>query len=157
MKKIDVVQLISILSELGVIAGIVFLAVEIRQNNAMVLSQTRSDISYNVSTMLRQQSTSEYFDVFADAEAVKRAGSLEALRYQNWFLATLRMWENANYQWTRGLFEDDEYEKEKAIWARNIERSRERAIFCQFRDAFRDDFVEELESMMEQPCRTREH
>jgi hypothetical protein len=39
MKKIDLGQAISILANVGVIAGIVFLAVEIRQNNDLLISQ----------------------------------------------------------------------------------------------------------------------
>lgn len=41
MKKIDLGQMISILANLGVIAGIVFLAFELRQNNAALESQSR--------------------------------------------------------------------------------------------------------------------
>ena len=43
MKKIDLGQTITILANLGVIAGIVFLAVELRQNNALLQAQSRSD------------------------------------------------------------------------------------------------------------------
>ena len=43
MKKIDVGQLVGILANLGVIAGIVFLAVEIQQNNEALAVQARLD------------------------------------------------------------------------------------------------------------------
>lgn len=39
MKKIDLGQFISILANVGVISGIIFLAVEIRQNDKMMMSQ----------------------------------------------------------------------------------------------------------------------
>ena len=41
MKKIDLGQTISIIANLGVIAGIVFLAVEIRQNNELLRAGAR--------------------------------------------------------------------------------------------------------------------
>ena len=41
MKKIDLGQTVTILANLGVIAGIVFLAVELRQNNALMAAQAR--------------------------------------------------------------------------------------------------------------------
>ena len=41
MKKIDVGQTISILANLGVIAGIVFLGMELRQNNELMTQQQR--------------------------------------------------------------------------------------------------------------------
>ena len=43
MKKIDLSQAISILANIGVIAGIVFLAVELRQNNQLL----EAEVSYS--------------------------------------------------------------------------------------------------------------
>jgi len=43
MKKIDHVQLIAILANIGVIAGIAFLAIELQQNNELLLAQARRD------------------------------------------------------------------------------------------------------------------
>jgi len=45
MKKIDLGQTITILANLGVIAGIVFLGVELRQNNELMEAQARSNVS----------------------------------------------------------------------------------------------------------------
>ncbi len=43
MKKIDLGQAVGLLANLGVIAGILFLAIEIRQNNELLASQARRD------------------------------------------------------------------------------------------------------------------
>jgi hypothetical protein len=43
MKKIDLGQTISILANLGVIAGIVFLGVELQQNNELLRIETRNN------------------------------------------------------------------------------------------------------------------
>jgi hypothetical protein len=43
VKKLDLGQTISILANIGVIAGIVFLAIELRQNNELLAAQARSD------------------------------------------------------------------------------------------------------------------
>jgi hypothetical protein len=43
MKKIDVAQTLSILANLGVIAGIIFLGFELRQNNTLMASQSRAN------------------------------------------------------------------------------------------------------------------
>jgi hypothetical protein len=44
MKKIDPIQVITLLANIGVIVGIVFLAVEIRQNNDQLSAQTRNTL-----------------------------------------------------------------------------------------------------------------
>jgi len=41
--KIDLGQTISVLANVGVIAGIVFLGYELRQNNSLLASQARSN------------------------------------------------------------------------------------------------------------------
>jgi hypothetical protein len=43
MKKIDLAHGISVLANLGVVAGIIFLAVEISQNNVLLASQARTN------------------------------------------------------------------------------------------------------------------
>lgn len=45
MKKIDLGQTITILANVGVIAGIFFLGVELRQNNELLAAQARSDLA----------------------------------------------------------------------------------------------------------------
>jgi len=47
MKKIDLGQMITILANIGVIAGIVFLALELRQNNELLLAEA-SYAQFNV-------------------------------------------------------------------------------------------------------------
>jgi hypothetical protein len=54
MKKIDLGQMIGILANLGVTAGIVFLAFEIQQSNELLEAQARSDqlVARSASTVL---------------------------------------------------------------------------------------------------------
>jgi hypothetical protein len=50
MKNIDLSQVISTVANVGVIAGIVFLAFELRQNNELLISQARSNLVYGRAT-----------------------------------------------------------------------------------------------------------
>jgi len=47
MKKTDLGQMVSTLANMGVIAGIVFLGLELRQNNNLLESQARSNLDDN--------------------------------------------------------------------------------------------------------------
>jgi len=51
MKKIELGQAIGILANIGVIAGIVFLGFELRQNSALLRSQARSSLDANRLTL----------------------------------------------------------------------------------------------------------
>jgi hypothetical protein len=47
MKKIDLGQVIQMLANIGVIAGIVFLAMELRQNNQLLIEQAQQGMVQN--------------------------------------------------------------------------------------------------------------
>ena len=51
MKKLELGQVITIVANFGVIAGIVFLGLELRQNNALLESQARSNLDANRLTL----------------------------------------------------------------------------------------------------------
>jgi len=48
MKKIDLGQTVTILANLGIIVGIVFLIIELRQNNLLLNAQTRGETNRTV-------------------------------------------------------------------------------------------------------------
>ena len=51
MKKIDLGQTITILANVGVIAGIVFLAFELRQNNTFLAEQARNEFGDDIAQL----------------------------------------------------------------------------------------------------------
>ena len=74
MKKIDLGQTVSILANLGVIAGILLLAYELRQNNALLASQARSNLDANRN--FAQQPLVENAGGIVDIILKARAGDL---------------------------------------------------------------------------------
>ena len=95
---------------------------------------------------------SDYAEEIAQPEALEQLGSVDALRFQNFNIATFRMWENIYYQWSMGLYEDSEFEGEKAIWADRINRPSFRELYCRSRDAFSEGFRGEMDSLMDKSC-----
>ena len=57
MKRLDLGQSIGILANIGVIAGIVFLGVELRQNNQLLTSQART-----TRMEIRKEATNRYLE-----------------------------------------------------------------------------------------------
>jgi hypothetical protein len=100
---------LSIFANLAVVAGIVFLGVEIRQNSEMMKAQIRNDITQNI---------------FANADRSMRPDVIAAqLRQRNreellpedeivldmMVRSGLRSFENSRYQYSIGLFDEAEY------------------------------------------------
>jgi len=70
MKKIDLGQTITILANIGVIAGIVFLALELKQNNELLEAEARQAlVDRRISLAQLVASNNELADVVAKARA----------------------------------------------------------------------------------------
>ena len=105
MNRIDLGQAIGILANIGVIAGIVFLAFELRQNNQLLSAESRAT---------RHQARMELVEVYFQAETASlltKASAGEELsaaqRHQLRFLYNMTMtaWEWSYLESLRGLVE----------------------------------------------------
>jgi hypothetical protein len=152
MKKLDLGQVITISANVGVIIGIFFLVIEVRQNNLLMMSQTRSQISQSISNLLISQAQSPYLEDLVPPERLARFSSIGELRFNRIELGIFRIWENIYYQWERGLYEDSEFQSEREIWRGDINIPSIGQIFCDNRDGFSVGFVEEMETLMDEPC-----
>ena len=90
MKKIDLGQLVSTLANLGVIAGIVFLAMELRQNNDLMEAEARLNRSNQVrstwDTMVYEPEMAEL--LVKDRNGVELTEA-EQLRLSSFWMSTL--------------------------------------------------------------------
>ena len=144
---------LSWLANIGVIAGIVFLAVEIRQNTEMIRSQTRDSITEKQLTLF------EWFASDAESNRIREAGdrleldpeSAEFAQY-GWMIAgNFRLWENEWYQFRQGLFEPEEFQPRINIWRRMLnDTPGMRQVWQQYQRAgYSPDFRELIDSLIE--------
>jgi len=100
---------LSIFANLAVVAGIVFLAVEIRQNSEMMKAQIRNDVTQNVFTNLDRAMRPDVI-----AAGLRQANGEEPMPGDEILLGMmvrsgLRSFENSRYQHSVGLFDAAEY------------------------------------------------
>lgn len=94
MKKIDLGQTIGILANLGVVAGIVFLAIEIGQNNAQLSSQSRFNYyqtRFGLNAMIAQDG--DLADIVSRAVAGEELTRGEAVQARQVTELLFGMWE----------------------------------------------------------------
>ena len=112
MKKIDLGRTIAILANIGVIAGIVFLGLEIRQNTNATLStaiQSIYDSSGEINAMLVQNA-----DLRAVYVAARTEGGLESLTEEQraqlraFYSMIIRSQQNRYQQIRLGIVEDED-------------------------------------------------
>lgn len=98
MKKIGIGQTINTLANIGVIAGILFLAYELRQNTqAVQLASAESYLSGGSALDLRIAQDPELAALLIRASRPEPLTDIEELQVERFNYATLRQWETAYY------------------------------------------------------------
>ena len=98
MEKIDIGQTVSVLANLGVIAGIIFLAVELQQNNEALDAQSRfNHTSRRADFFFEIASDSEFVALIAKAQAGEPLSTEDDLRLYNFYMGLF-----TNWQWEFG-------------------------------------------------------
>jgi hypothetical protein len=110
---------LTLAANLGVLAGIVFLAIEVQQNNNMMRAQTRDAMTdklmnWYASIDSNQYTASTFIKGNSGQELDENSG--EGLAYSFMVLGNLHMWENELYQYQMGLFDEEEFVSRKALW-----------------------------------------
>ena len=115
MSKLN--QWLTLVANLSVVAGILFLAVELRQNTAAIRAQTRDALTEKQIEIVGWQATNpELAAIHAKAMDGEELSTAELLQFSGYVLAQFREWENSHYQFSAGLFSPPEFEARKASW-----------------------------------------
>ena len=150
MKFDDVNRWMSLLASLGIIAGLVLLAVELQQNQQMMRAQTRNEIALGViDLMTLPASNPQLANVVRRGDAGEELTPDEQLQYRRMAIATLRYYENVHYQYLQGLYEEPQFVRQAEAWKAHAARSKGmQRTWCEMRVAFSEDFVREWEAMV---------
>ena len=94
MKKIDVGQTVGILANIGVIAGILLLAVELNQNNELLKAQARhNQLNTRSLPFTLILNNEEQLLVNFKAASGETLTAIEQYRYGNWAIVLFQNWE----------------------------------------------------------------
>lgn len=98
MKKIDLAQTLAILANVGVIAGIAFLAFELRQNTqAVELASAQSYLTGGSELDLRIATDTNLASLLIKGDSQQPLDAVEALQQERFIYAVFRQWETAQY------------------------------------------------------------
>jgi hypothetical protein len=146
---------LTLIANIAVVVGIVFLALELRQNTSMMQAQIRDSMTEKQMEYLGWVANSP---ALATAEFTLWSSGAAALdgtqlaQYARFIAAQLREWENSYYQGERGLFTAEEFEARKPVWRGQLARD---GIGDLFRDrwdnvrgGFAPDFRAEVDAIV---------
>ena len=149
MKNENVNQWLTLGANLAVLIGLVLLIVEISQNNDMMRAQTRSGISDAIIQNITMGMDPRVI------EAYQKQANGQALGYEDEILldsmanATLRLWENTHYQFRNGLFDDDEFEADLAVWREQMAAPEFQRHWMAHRNTYSQAFREQIDTFVE--------
>ena len=150
MKKFDLGQMISILANIGVIAGIVFLAYELRQNTLATEIASAQNVITNIGDRDAVIIESDDFaNILLRAEAGAQLTPSESLRLNFLFSDALRGWQSIFLQHERGALDD-------AMWHTQLAETKAtlngfatlRAHWDRNKERYSPEFNELLESLL---------
>jgi len=148
---------LTLFANIAVLAGIVFLGLEIQQNTRMIESQTKNSITQNINDIGLAGVENEYT---AGVIAKGLRDNIEPGVYQEnitWILfaqGNFRNWENEWYQYRNGIFDEEEYEGRRRNMYRNLEFPGFRTYWEDYRQTFSDSFIEQIDLIIsETPIR----
>lgn len=142
---------LALIANIAVVAGIVFLALELNQNSRMMKTQTRNAVTEAILNFQFNAQTSGLREVEEKANGGLSSLTGEEIRklYQL-YVSNLRLWENVHYQYRNGVFDEDEFAAERNSWKAVGERTPVlRSVYCQLkqRGSLSPAFVAELDKL----------
>jgi len=149
MKKIDVGQMVTILANVGVLVGILLLVYELNQNRQMMQAQTRSAIAQTLIDLQRDEAnSSELSGIFVKVDAGEPLSPVEARQYRARWVATFRYWENVNYQYRNGLYEESEYSAQRRAWSEILSNPAVLDLWCGRRHRQTEQLAAEIDALL---------
>jgi len=137
-------------ANLGVIAGLILLVLELDQNREMMRAQTRHEIAMGIVDLLQVPASNEQLaDLMYRAETGGELTPVERYRFNMRTNALLRYWEDAHYQYRVGLYDDVEFSKQKEAWRSAFQRSEGmRLYWCEVRALYSPDYAAEMNTLL---------
>jgi hypothetical protein len=116
-------QSLTLLANLGVIAGIVFLVLELQQNTEMMRAQSRADMSRDVGNLLSLHvNDPAYIDAMTRGMRGEALTEVEASQFRRTYNAMIWHWNNLEYQHRAGLYPTSEYRLQMNIIRTDLSR-----------------------------------
>ena len=153
MKRIDLGQKITILANVGVIAGIIFLGFELAQNQRAILAQTRNEMTRTIIDLAQAHMNQPTAGIILRGNAGESLSDEESFQFSLWASSWLRFYENVTYQYRQGLFDEEEWRAQREIMGRRLNtQSGLRMSFCSNREVYSRNMVDIVDELLEVPC-----
>src|SRR6476620_1196052 len=117
MCKERLMQWIALAANGGTIVGLLMVIMQLQQNRTLMRAQVRHELATTIVDLLNSSaSNSQLASVLRRAALGEELTEDEQFQFRLRSNALLRYWEDVHYQYRLGLYDEVEYERQKAAW-----------------------------------------
>lgn len=138
---------VAILSNLGVLAGIVFLGIEIQQNSNMTQAQTRTQLTEQALQSIDIARTPDMISLFQKIGNGEELDPNDAFRYEMYIRRLFRGAENTFYQHRVGTLTESEFEGQLNFLGRTLSQQGYRDFWAEYSNDFSTEFQLEIDGL----------
>lgn len=135
-------------ANLGVIAGLVFVALELAQNTAMTRAQTRGNVAQAVVHLIELERDPRIVQANLRLERGEELTEEDRYLLENMANATLRVWENTYYQYSADLFDKEEFAADLEVWEEFLRTPIYAGLWERTRHTYASNFREVIDGLV---------
>ena len=141
---------LTLVANLGVLAGLVLDILQLSQNERMIRAQTRHEIADGIVELLADTAGNPHLaDIAFRGQQGEALTPVEQFQFQLRIGALLRIWEDEHYQYRMGLYDEAEFARERNTWKGVLQANHGVLVFwCGNRANFSAEFAAEMNGLL---------
>ena len=145
-------QWLTLIANLGVLVGIVFLAIEINQNTAALKIGAMQDVSRAATELSLDTVHSDHLpEIIVKDLAGQQLAPEEAYRLELYHFATMRNFETYYFQWQAGFIDEDLFRSRQFAFRGLLQQKSARSWWEEYKHSFAASFRAHVESEVIEP------
>ena len=117
ISKERLIEWIALMANCVTILGLLLVILQLRQNRSLMRAQVRHELASTIVDLLNSSANNiQLVGVLRRAGQGEQLTKDEQFQFQLRSNALLRYWEDVHYQYRLGLYDEVEYERQKAAW-----------------------------------------
>lgn len=132
------------------IAGLVVVIVELDQSEKMTRAQTRHQLSTGIVTLLLDTANNQQLtDVLYRGAQGAQLTPTEEYQFDMRSNALLRYWEDVHYQYRMGLYDEEEFDRQRGAWEAFLRENQGfRGYRCRVRPLYSTSFANAMNRLL---------
>ena len=145
-----VVQRIGVAANVAGLVGLLLIVVQLQQNRDLMRAQIRHELAVGIVDLLQvPAANAQLASVLRRAERGDSLTADEAYQHSMRSNALLRYWEDVHYQYRRGLYDEEEFSRQRDAWENAMRKSVELLRYwCDVRHMYSSLFAAELDALL---------